>query len=221
MRNTDIEIMKIERLKRIISGLSETPTVNEIEEIICDFGLVFHDYDIYGEFTRYMNNDRMELGVYQTPRQFAPCIVELLKHKIDSYIEIGLFSGGSYLIMTEFLKLKNPSVITVGVDISSIYMRPGVIPYINNLHIGTSADFKGKSFDLAFIDGDHFYRGIVADWENVGKYAKITMIHDINDRSCPDVVRFWNEIKQGRKTMEFKYQTKGMNVHGIGLIFNR
>ena len=32
MRNTDIEIMKIERLKRIISGLSETLTVNEIEE---------------------------------------------------------------------------------------------------------------------------------------------------------------------------------------------
>lgn len=219
-----MKIEKIERLKKSISELNESPSVIEIEQIICDFGLIYHVPDtakLYGEFECYANKDLDELGVYQTPRQMAQCISELLKYKIESYIEIGLYSGGSYLIMTEFLKWKNKSVHAVGVDITRRYMKAETIPHIENLHIGTSADFRGHSFDLAFIDADHSYTGVRADWENVGKYARIAMFHDINNDSCPGVFKLWNEIKQEGSVMEYKYHTDGLNVHGIGLIFNR
>jgi len=46
------------------------------------------------------------------------------------------------------------------------------------------------------------------------------MFHDINDNRCPGVVKFWNEVKEGKKFKEFLYQTDGENVHGIGLLFN-
>jgi hypothetical protein len=71
-----------------------------------------------------------------------------------------------------------------------------------------------------FIDADHSYEGISTDYYNLGQYAKMVMFHDINDDRCPGVVKFWNEIKEGKKYKEFKYQTNNENVHGIGILFN-
>ena len=212
---------KIEELKNGINHLNlKDITVTQIESIICNFGLAFDKKCDYGEYKKFMVSQRVDLGVYQTPRQFAECIFELLKYEINTYLEIGLFNGGSYLIMTSFLRWKNPEIKCTGVDITDKYMLPEVKDRLDGFIRGTSSDLKGQHFDLVFIDGDHHYRKIKKDWENVGRYADMAIFHDINERTCPDVKRFWNEIKPGKEFKEYVYQTEGNPVMGIGLIFN-
>ena len=46
------------------------------------------------------------------------------------------------------------------------------------------------------------------------------LFHDINDSTCPGVVKFWEEIKQGKEYKEYKYQTNNQPIHGIGLLIN-
>jgi hypothetical protein len=212
---------KIKRLQESIAELDiNNLSVNKIETIICDFGLVYDKGCNYGEFKKYMVSSRKELGVYQTPRQLAECIFDVLKLDIHTYIEIGVFSGGNYLIMTGFLKLKNPEIKCVCVDITEAYMEPGTKPYLQGFVKGTSDLFIDQRFDLAFIDGGHKYKEIKKDWENVGKNAKYVIIHDINEPSCPDVKTFWNEIKPNLKFKEYLYQTNNNPCQGLALIEN-
>jgi hypothetical protein len=66
----------------------------------------------------------------------------------------------------------------------------------------------GESYDAAFIDGDHTYRGARADWEAAREAgARIVGFHDIVDshwhvanRCC--VSRLWSEIKTAHRTEE-------------------
>jgi predicted O-methyltransferase YrrM len=57
-------------------------------------------------------------------------------------------------------------------------------------------------YDFCFIDGDHTYEGVKADWENYGPHAKTVAFHDIvNNVGC---FRLWNEIKAaGYRTVEY------------------
>jgi hypothetical protein len=78
-------------------------------------------------------------------------------------------------------------------------------------------DFSENSIDLLHIDGHHSYESICNDfltWLPKMKTSGIVLIHDIFvHRTTFGVFRFWKEIKNKYKTMEFTFS------HGLGIIF--
>ncbi|MDP3952640.1 class I SAM-dependent methyltransferase [Microbacterium sp.] len=68
-------------------------------------------------------------------------------------------------------------------------------------------------YDFCFIDGDHSYEGVSADWENYGPQAKVVAFHDIvNNPAC---MKFWSEIKKSYRTVEYTSSA----WLGIGIVF--
>jgi hypothetical protein len=79
---------------------------------------------------------------------------------------------------------------------------------------------KNSPYDFVFVDGGHSYDEVKADYTNylpMIRSGGIMAFHDINDYSrCPDVPRFWNEIKRNHKYAEMAMRK---NEWGIGIIY--
>jgi predicted O-methyltransferase YrrM len=85
--------------------------------------------------------------------------------------------------------------------------------------------FGTVQIDFAFIDGDHTYEGVKADFLDYGPLVRpggLIAFHDILPR--PDmpsiqVDRFWQEIKTQYKTRELIGSDESGRQIGIGLLF--
>src|SRR5438270_7431754 len=53
-----------------------------------------------------MLHDRVDTGLklMQAPNQFAPYLLFLSQKNIRSYVELGVFSGGTFIVTIEYLK---------------------------------------------------------------------------------------------------------------------
>ena len=175
-----------------------------------------------GPETLYLNPDGI-VAIGQTPDQIAKALVYLSDFEINSYCEIGLYYGGNFWFVSEYLRRFNPDIQCVGIDpvdhvspqiwdivISSDWMR---------VILTTSEEIAGSDFDLVFIDGNHTTPWLVNDWENVGRHSKICMFHDLQDALWPDVGAFWAGLN-GPKKIEFLDCCPDRATHGIGLIHN-
>lgn len=78
-------------------------------------------------------------------------------------------------------------------------------------------------YDFCFIDADHTYEAVKADWENYGPMCSVVAFHDIVARPGYGVSDLWAEIKAvpGVQTMEIvrtvspDYESKC----GIGVVW--
>ncbi|WP_024866212.1 DUF4422 domain-containing protein [Butyrivibrio sp. FCS014] len=88
----------------------------------------------------------------------------------------------------------------------------------------SSADYKGESYDFVFIDADHSYDGVMADYNNVGRNARvITAFHDVYaheyDGENGGTVRAWNEVLAGTEDCGHKFFSKYPDKWmGIGVV---
>jgi hypothetical protein len=79
--------------------------------------------------------------------------------------------------------------------------------------------------DAVFIDGDHEYDSVKADYQNVGRHAKVVAFHDCFDTFVEQlhggVPKFWLELKEqvrgdpNVKVYEFHMQSRNQPYFGI------
>src|SRR5436305_1373985 len=95
---------------------------------------------------------------------------------------------------------------------------------------------RGELFDFLFVDADHTYEGVRSDFEMYAPLVRsggVLVFHDIvthkSGTPC-EVERFWNEIKQGHRHLEFVERPSSgqlplavtgspMETSGLGILF--
>lgn len=176
--------------------------------------------NFYGK--KYEEFVSLNSGMWQTPEELAG-LLDYLQHKDDikTFLNIGTFNGVTFNFIANFLNDIRPvECITLDVNNFNPYKDERFTYLICN-----SDNFMGQSFDLVFIDGDHSYRAVKRDYNNVGIHAKYVVFHDIDDKfveGAPEneggVPKFWNEIKNTREHIEFIDPEKEVRHMGIGLL---
>jgi hypothetical protein len=171
-------------------------------------------------------------GLLQLPREFAHFLAFTTSHPIRTVLDIGTFNGWSTCLMTAYLYRWNPSVHVISLDPrpwcseGEQHGMARLLPV--SFSSRTSAGFAGQRFDLCFIDGDHSYAGVRADYFHVGQYATLAVFHDINGHEPSGghhaeggVPRFWQELKRdsrdGAIFHEITHCPPGQASMGIGV----
>ena len=110
-------LSKVSKNQVLIESVSKLDldkiTDKDIIDIVCNYGLCVEDRDAYGEWNKYMVYNRQEESMFQTPKQIADAMLELLKHDINTFAEVGVFKGGSHILIDNILKSKNPKLESV------------------------------------------------------------------------------------------------------------
>jgi hypothetical protein len=145
------------------------------------------------------------LRLWQLPNQFAPYLIEVGRHSVRRYLEIGVRHGGSFTATVEYLSRVGELEEAVAVDIFAV---PALMPYpldqpcVRLMQADTLTDRfaawtrRHPGFDLAFIDGLHSYEGCRRDFETLRPRARMIALHDISNHIEPAVGRVWADIRR-------------------------
>lgn len=167
------------------------------------------------------------------------------QRNVRRYLEIGSRWGDSFFAvvanlphcfgMTIDLPESDEKLAALSKTVAGLAERGHVLRQIT----GSSRDPKVRvqaevsaPYDLIFIDGDHTYAGVRADWEDYHRLGSIIALHDVaapdgwkSDGKPNGVGEFWRELKRGaerpgqfygfKEVIEFV--TPGSNM-GYGII---
>jgi predicted O-methyltransferase YrrM len=157
-------------------------------------------------------------------------------------LEIGTFRGGTLFVLTRLADLA-ATVISLDLPESMFgkLFRWAQTPIFNRftqngqtLHVlrrdshrqktlsTVSKLLNGQQLDLLFIDGDHRYSGVRADFEMYSPLVRrggIVAFHDIAVKPTPDgVAQLWNEVKPRYRHKEILHGTD-KDAMGIGVLW--
>ncbi len=175
------------------------------------------------------------LKLQQVPEEYASLMQFVRSFQPKSYLEIGIGNGGSWFLMSYFLK--NSLEISHAVDnlsygkqinqqkadIESIkkYLSSSISD-VNFFH-SSSTNFLtncDNKYNVIFIDGDHSYEGVKSDYEFSKKLLHkegMFIFHDVNSDNSPGVKKLWSELKQAYPC--YKEFVEGSTC-GIGVLYN-
>jgi predicted O-methyltransferase YrrM len=214
--------------EEIISVRDNSKSLEEIEHWLSN-NVGIKDTEYFG------GNLQGGLKIQQNPKEYAKFLWYLkYKNNINSYLEIGVGDGGSFIINSIFSRAK----IAVCVDdlsyeqleknlLDNLKVLDGHLNYkfynISSEFILYFNELKNKKFDCILIDGDHSYQGVKSDFENSLKMINQNgdiIFHDVfcqKDITClTGCFVFWKKItKVFKNSFSFKDEN---NPLGFGII---
>lgn len=227
----------LEEMMKIVS-LMENP--KEAEHV--RRSLRFYDVPEGLQFNWGRNGELMEMLRHFDNPQNAFELEQMLKivWQCDKVLEIGSNFGGTLKRMASGMK-RGSTLVSVDLpcDDTPKFLNPletlkencrkiglmggNVQLFIGDSHAPLVIDAVNKlgPFDFVFIDGDHTYEGMKADWENYGPMGKIVGFHDIGG-GIEGCKKCWEEIKadseaKGLKVEEFHGPEE--RRFGIGIVY--
>jgi len=184
--------------------------------------------EIYADEAHLVNSSRQ--GLTQLPLEFAKFLRFMADFRIESYLEVGCYNGGTACLATAYLHRFNPQLRAVTIDLIPWFIFYPLVRELIPLEYRcgvTSFHFANERFDAVFIDGDHGFEWAWADYQNVGRTARVCGIHDVNSQFFYDqsdlggVTAAWELIKRdeagrGIEFAEF-FEHPHANIFGIGV----
>jgi len=185
-------------------------------------------------------------GIRFTPSQVRSEITQFLellsRRPPATVLEIGTYKGGTFFL---FARVAADDALVVSLDLpcgqndsypvwrERLYRgfardRQRLKIIRDNSHDPRTMEkihqlLDGRRLELLFIDGDHSYQGVKADFEMYSPLVSpegVIAFHDIvPGPSSGGVPQFWQELKQTRLATEFVADWK-QGGFGIGMIQN-
>jgi predicted O-methyltransferase YrrM len=171
--------------------------------------------------------------------EFAALIRLVSERELNVVVEIGTAHGGTYWT---WCRLATPTAHLVSVDLPRndewtarvrSYPRPTQTQTViradsHDLQTIRSLDGLKGSVDLLFIDGDHSYDGVLADFENYAPLVRpggLIAFHDVESTNHPasQVDRLWTQLRELYDTREIidPANDEQSGRYGIGVLFWR
>ncbi len=238
-----LEAYEIERadFARVVAGIRKIQAASPealrslewLVQMIREVGLVpVPDAEItYEGETDWLNSSQQ--GLIQLPREYARWLLLLAELRPATYLEIGTFNGATASLAAAFLQRFNPAFSATTLDVWPAFVFyhevRGLIP-LRYVVGKTSFDFAAEKFDAVFIDGDHSFEWAWADYQNVGRAAKVCALHDVNNAPYRDlafggVCGVWDLLKRDEAapgiTFTEIFEHPSREIMGIGVRINR
>ena len=178
-------------------------------------------------------------GANQKVAEFAGLIHLVSERELNVVLEIGTAHGGTYWT---WCHLATPTAHLVSIDLpGNDQWSARVRSYPRRRQTQTliradshdpqtvrSLDWLRASVDLMFIDGDHSYEGVRADFENYAPLVRpggLIAFHDVDSTNHPasQVDRLWRQLRDLYDTREIIDDANGEQSgrYGIGVLFWR
>jgi predicted O-methyltransferase YrrM len=174
-----------------------------------------------------------DFGIQQIKEEWDWMIAKTVNTWVQhqNILEIGCYDGGS----TSYLSHFADDMITIDNNTPARFDVKEVNPNVKGLykyvggdsHSGvTLSHLDGMTFDFAFIDGDHSWEGVKADFYNVLPYLTkgspvvfhVIVISDFHHQHGCYVGEFWEELKRDFKGGTFSELKTDENWAGIGIV---
>jgi predicted O-methyltransferase YrrM len=161
----------------------------------------------------------------QDVSEFTQALVEVRAIKPKIVLEIGSATGGTLYAWSQVCS-----------EVYAISLPEET--YANAEHYGAnvlyadshSAEARawlddkldGKSLDVLFLDGDHTYTGVCADYRNFAPFVRdggLILFHDVCNPFEPGAVKMWKEI--AAEGHEIFNEGSAHDKRGIGIVVKK